>query len=300
MSFINDFEFFVYYLMAPIIFFIGTFGNILAIIILSRPNMDKIGPRKTYLYLFYSDLFFLSQIVVNFFGYGYGYKYDLTVMSKYICKLYWYVNYFMAPISPYLLIYISIDKVIAIKYPSKKYFLRNKKHQLIYLISLISFHTVYYLPVVYYFTVNDNLNNTNGTITCDYINSEKRQLVNFMDTTDRILVPFLLMTSFSITLLVSIIRIQIRIRNNFRSNNHQSITRDIRLVFSLIFLNIVFIIINIPLVVSIYYSFIDFGFVITLYIFYITYGINFYILFLTNSLFRKEFFLIFKLKRNCL
>lgn len=44
-----SFEFFVYYMMAPMIFTIGVFGNITAIVILSRRNMKKIGPRNIYL-----------------------------------------------------------------------------------------------------------------------------------------------------------------------------------------------------------------------------------------------------------
>ena len=295
MSLSRNYQFFVYYLMGPLVFLTGMVGNIIAIIILSRRSMTKLGPKNIYLYLFICDSIFLSFIIVNYFDFGYDY--DLTVLSKYICKMYWYISYVIAPISPWLLIYISIDKVIAIKYPSKRFFLRNKKNQFIYLIILIAFNSVFYLPIAYYFKIHDeNLNETNGTIYCDFVNSDMRQLINLMDTGNRIVLPFLLMTACSLRLLVSIIRMRIRIINNFGSNNHKRISRDIKIVFSLIFLNVVFILLNVPSAVSIYYSFSDFGFIVTSYIFYLTYGLNFYIIFLTNSVFRQEFFVLINFK----
>lgn len=291
----SGFIFFVYYLMAPIVFTIGTLGNTASIAILSRRRMDKIGPKSTYLYLFISDFSFLFLILVNYFAYGF--EYDLTVTSKYVCKIYWYVNYFMAPVSPWLIIYISFEKVISIRYPSKRYLFRNKNNQLIYLLIIIAYNSLYYLPVAYYFTIASS-NETNSTPTCDYVSPYTRQLINYMDTANRIIVPFLVITGCSISLLVSIVRIKIRISRNFGQNNHQNLSRDIQLVFSLLFLNTVFILLNVPVVVSIYYSFSDFGFVLTLYIFYSTYAVNFYIIFLTNSVFRKEFLLFLNFKKR--
>ena len=102
----NSIEIFVYYIMAPLVFAIGTFGNITAIIILSRRSMMKLGPRDVYLYMFVFDFIFLTFIITNYLQYGYGY--DSTIYSKYSCKLYWYIGSLLAPISPWLLIYISV------------------------------------------------------------------------------------------------------------------------------------------------------------------------------------------------
>ena len=97
----TTFEYFTYYILAPVVFGTGMFGNIFGIIVVSQKKLDKIGPRNMYKYLFISDTAFLLFITVNYFQYGFGY--DATIISKYMCKLYWYFNYSIAPISPWLL-----------------------------------------------------------------------------------------------------------------------------------------------------------------------------------------------------
>lgn len=268
-------------------------GNVTAIIILFRHKMNKLGPRYTYLYLFISDFSFLPFILVN----NFGYVYDITILSKYACKMYWYLNYVLASISPWLLLYISVEKLVSIKYPGIKFFLRNKNNQLMYLLIFIAFNSVYYLPIVYYLKIYDlSINETNTTINCDFIDSNKRQLIFFMDTSNRVFVPFFLMTGFSLRLLLYVFRMRTRIMNNFRSNNNIRLSRKIQIAFSLIVLNFFFIALNIPNVI---YSYSKFGFeyIFTLYIFYLTYALNFYIIFLTNSIFRQECLVVFsKLK----
>ena len=296
MAFQIGFRFFVYFLIAPIIFIVGIVGNTLGIFILLRKKLEKIGPRNMYIYLLVSDWIFLLFMVINYFTYGF--EMDITILSKYICKIYWYLNYFLAPVSPWILIYISVDKVISIKYPSKRFFLRKTTNQFIYLLVIIVYNSFFYVPVSYYFNIIKTYSNeTNRTITtCDYIDAEKRQLINYMDTGNRIILPVLIITICSITLFVSIIRIRVRIMENFRHNNHENIKKDIRLVFSLILLNTVFVLLNVPNAVFIYFSFSDFEFVFTLYIFYSTYACNFYIILFTNTLFRKELFQMLNIK----
>jgi len=100
------FEYFTYYIMAPFIFSIGLLGNICGIIVISKKNLEKIGPIHMYKYLFISDTVYLMFMPVNYFGYGFSY--DLTIISKYICKLYWYLNYTIAPVSEWILSIINL------------------------------------------------------------------------------------------------------------------------------------------------------------------------------------------------
>ena len=71
MAFQIGLRFFVYYLIAPIIFVIGIIGNTMGICVLLRKNLKKIGPRNMYIYLLVSDWIVLLFIVINYFAYGF-------------------------------------------------------------------------------------------------------------------------------------------------------------------------------------------------------------------------------------
>ncbi len=83
---------FVYYIFAPLILAIGIFGNLMGLLVASRSlQLKKNTPCDMYIYLFATDSVFLVQIIVNYLQYGFSY--DLTVVNKYVCKLFWYINY---------------------------------------------------------------------------------------------------------------------------------------------------------------------------------------------------------------
>jgi len=74
-------------------------------------------------------------------------------------------------------------------------------------------------------------------------------------------------------------------------NENKRVKRDAKLALNCILMNSIFIILCMPATVVYYNPNIfseDFLFLSTLFIFYLSYGINFYILFFFNSLFRKE------------
>jgi hypothetical protein len=97
----SEFEFFTSYIMAPVVFFIGIAGNMCGILVISQKDMIKIGPRDMYNYLLISDSLFLFYLVNKYISFGFGLNF--TILSKYVCKLYNYFNYSLAPVSPWIL-----------------------------------------------------------------------------------------------------------------------------------------------------------------------------------------------------
>ena len=123
------YEFFVKYLMQPIILLLGLVGNMIGLVIFLRKKMVKIGPLHMYQILFAIDTFCLLQTVVPFLQ-------DinvvaLTKISSTLCKLNVYMSYSSYILSPMALIYISIEKLVSIKYPAKRFTLRKKRNQVI-------------------------------------------------------------------------------------------------------------------------------------------------------------------------
>ena len=91
-------------------------------------------------------------------------------------------------------------------------------------------------------------------------------------------------------------------RSTIDLNNTERVIRqrrkDIKLSISLLFLNLLFLLLNLPIVTDQFLPFESDKYTIVSYIYYTSYAVNFYILIFTNSLFRKEFYQLFEKKRG--
>lgn len=300
----EDQNFFVIYLFAPFILAFGLIGNTLGItVVYKSKKLSRYVPLDMYKYLFITDTIFLVQIVINYFAYGFGW--DLTTLSKYVCKMFWYINYTSDMMSPLILIYISAEKLVSIKYPARKDFFRHPRIQFIYLLIVIAYNSVYYLPILFFFKLKPlneerytNLTNQ-SEIVCDFQNDNQRNTLTYMDMSNRVIMPFVLMSILSFILLVSIVRLRGRISETYKSSETSSYRKEIQLSASLIFLNFFYVSLSLPLSIATFFSFSNFFFVLTFYLLYIIYSVNFYLLLVSNEIFRKEFFALFT-RRNAI
>ena len=55
-------NFFANYLLAPIILVVGLLGNLMSIIVISRKELNKIGPILIFIFLFILDTFNLGTL----------------------------------------------------------------------------------------------------------------------------------------------------------------------------------------------------------------------------------------------
>jgi len=225
------------------------------------------------------------------------FNYDVTIFSSIGCKIFMFFNYGLDALSPWCLVYISIEKFIAIAYPAKRFLFKRYRNQIIYLIILILFNIVYRLNVPFGF---DLINYDNITF-CNFINDEWQRTIAFMDLANCALAPFLLMLIFSILLIVTIFKSRSRVNLNASDSGKKRLKQDVKFAISLITMNLFFLILILPLEIVIfflpYYNYDLFN--ILYYVFYISYAINFYVLFITNSLFRKVFLsLFFKMENS--
>ena len=287
-------SYFVIYLMAPIIFIFGLVGNLLGLLVLLRKNLAKIGPRIMYRFLLMMDIINLLSIIVNYLNSVCNF--NLQIMSTYSCKFYWYLILLVGPIPPYILLYISVEKIIATKYPTRKYFLRKTETQIIYFSILICFNIAYNLITFFILEIIQippSQNNSTSLIDICYTNDyELYKIGNWMDIVNRVILPTVLMILTSIIFLNSIWNLNQRIAQNFGTN--QNLKKQISRIVSLIILNISYIIFSLPVsIVGFYFMFNDIEFLASYYLKMIAYSISFYIILFTNSLFRKEFLSIF-------
>jgi hypothetical protein len=307
----NLIVFFVYYIFAPIVLAIGLTGNSLglAVFMKSSKELNKNGPILIYKFLFLSDTFYLLQIIIDYFGYGFDL--DLTVLSNLSCQIYIYFNYAFCAFSPWLLVYILIERFISIGHPTKRLIMRKKSNQIIYLFILVLFNLCSYIIVPFSYEVqSNNINNNNNNksnisyLNCNFKNYERQLIISYFDLFNRALLPFILMIFISFLLIIIILfainfKTQIKDLNTDKVNRR--IKRDIRFVFSSFGMNLLFIILNLPLSLVLFvpdYFISNTLFLATFYLYYLSYGINFFVIFAVNNIFRKSVKKLFIKKRK--
>ncbi len=293
------------FLLPPFILAGGLFGNLMGFLVLLRRQLNKIGPIYIYRLLFVMDTIYLLCIIPKYLQFGFNINMDN--ISAFWCKFNRYFVYSYDAISPMLRVYISIEKYICIRHPNEKLLLNKNKNQIVFFIAVLAFNIFYYLSVVFYQdlvnhypAINLNGSNQSREIFCDFISTSSQFVISLMDFVNLIAVPFAFMITFSILLVRAIFVSRNRVMKSYTSKENKSFQRDIRLAVTLISLNLIYLILNLPLAVIVFSSdFTDFIFMMCIYLFLASYAVNFYIILLTNSLFRRQFIDMF-MRRNIL
>jgi len=308
----NDFtatEFFVYLIFPPLILIFGLFGNIAALIILRRKNIEKIGTQDTYLYLFWMDIQYLLQITVPYLLYGFNL--DLTIKSNLGCKIFQYLNYSLDTQSTMLLVYITFERLISVKYPTKVNYLRKKHVQFAYFLIVLIYNLLYYLPIAFYYDLQMYLvdfESNKTALICNFIDSRSQVILGNMDLINRVLLPTITMLIISSVLIQHIFKSRSRIANidNHNDNNNNNSAqnknnqKDIKFSITSIVLSIIYACLTLPNSIDVffenYYLYITYP--ALLFLFYSSYAVNFYIIILTNSIVRNEFFMFLGFKNS--
>jgi len=242
------------------------------------------------------DTLFLIQLNVSYLEYTW--LYDLTVVSTLSCKIFMYINYTTDAFSPIFLVYISIDRLIALRNSANDSVLRTKRNQFIFSSFVVIYNCLLYSPIYLNAEiVNIGNQSINETIdNCQFSDSTSMTILVYLDTVNRVLIPFIFMTASNILLIIFIFSIGKRVRSNSTAAiQAKKLKKNIRVSISLIFLNLFYLILSLPISVSSFFSYSDFYFVLTFYLLYMAYATNFYIIVSFNSLFRKTFLKLLKL-----
>ena len=291
------FEFFIKFLMAPVIIIFGLIGNSLGFILILRNKKQKNGFILMYKYLFFMDLINLAiQALI------YGFDLNLGYLNKYLCRVLQYNYYFLSPIPAMLLVYISLERIISIKRPIYSSFFNRKLHQRIYLTAVIAFNSVYYLPILFFSGMIkvDSKSNSSNTTECNFLNDFSREIVSTIDFVNN-LIPFILMLTFTVILIISIHRMRTRILQTFRRQTNKVLRKNIQLIVALVSINLFYLISILPfnifnLINDKNYDLIVYFF--ATYLYAITYVCNFYLLLVASKNFRYQILRMIHLRKK--
>lgn len=292
-------------IISPTMLLLGLIGNIFTCIVYSRKKFSNFPIRHTFVILGLVDIFYLSvNLTIDYFNYAFDW--DLRDQNEPLCLVINYFGYLVAPLSPWLLVYISVERLVSISpsfYGLNK--LKKVKFQTIYFIFLVIFNLVYYIPVLFFINMtsrgssNETFNHSKKY--CDFIDLKDKSKFAIMDLAYSTLVPGMLMLLSTVLIINCIHKSSYRLFKDDTYRSRKRLRKDFKFAITSIFLNIVFVILNLPICI-IYLDTVSFNlkslkYLFSLYLFYATYAVNFYLFLLSNSSFRHEFIRLIGIKR---
>lgn len=300
----NSLEFFSLTILRPFILFLGLFGNSIGLLVLLRKKLIKIGPRNVYRYLFLVDLLTLFKLAhPDVFR-------KFAISSSIVCKISAYFIISIVTVSPWLIVYISVEKFITIRFPGFKSVLRRTNNQFIYFILVIILNFTYHIPTAILFDIikDDQITNdsnlTRNQSACIPLDSSSDVLISYMDLISRVIVPSLLMIICTLLLIYTVFKSRSRVIYHYTLKENRTFKRDLKLAFSSILINCIYGLLSLPFFLlfcfddylsDYYYNVIT---SLVTYLFFASYAINFFLLIGTNSLFRNECCILSK-KKSC-
>jgi len=300
----NMFEQFIVYTLPKIIIGFGLIGNLLGLVTLMKRYQQLargIGPIYIYRFLFITD-----SIVLLLYINGHldrVYSMQSLFFSSITCKIFIFLSPLFYSLSSFLLIYILFERYLAINFPVDRYPLSNsfrkEKPQIIYTIIVFIISFIYFSPLISYsniIEIHSNINNENITwLTCS-IEPNVKKIVEPLFFINRILLPFILIFFFSTLLICKIVESKGRMNSLYSDQERNQLKEDIYLSYISILFNLIQYLFLLPFIM-IFFIYNDEQsaiFFLGVNIFNLSFAFNFYFLLFANSLFRQQFYSIFR------
>ena len=282
-------ELFIYFY--PLIILLGIIGNALSFFVFSSRKF-----RNTLFYVLFRVISITDTIAIvaplHYFL-TFGFSFDITQLSNVTCKLVDYVIYTSCPISSYILVYVSFDRMLNILKPNG--FLPKlvvKKFHFSFSILIILFNMIYYAPILVYKQLEESIsynNETNKTVATYFCVYKDNGFIYWMDLFYSTIIPFIFMFIFTSVTIFTLFK------SKKRTVGINS--RDAKFALTSITLNICFFLFVFPLtlflLISLYMNIneqtFELLFIILLSIFSINYANMFYVNMFVNSIFRSSF-----------
>lgn len=294
-------SFFLNWICRILILLVGIKGNLIGLVIFSKESFRKrLRSYIIYISIALVDLIYLfyaiSKDILN------NLAISLSSISNQSCKIIKFLNYALGPNLAWLLVFISIEKFLSIRFPRFK-LIKRVSYQVTIILVIIHINLLVYMPILSMSVLIINYDNLTNETTkvCRFEHSSQYALVNLVDFFNSTLLPALFMFVFSILLITTIFRSRARVmRLNNLNKNKILFRKDAKFAISSIVLNVFFIILNAPICIGNFIDTLadDSDLFQSFYcIYYVSFCVNFHVLYFTNSIFRHQVHSFFKVKR---
>jgi hypothetical protein len=299
-------------------FLTGIVFNLLAFMVYSGRNFSR-----------HSSAIYFKAMSLNDFAYTlvtsmdvlyFAFDVDLQYNNYFLCKFYGFIFASLSPVSNYLLVFISLDRFIKIKFPHKFAFINKKKFQLSLILLNYVFNFLFYMVSIWNTKIlqivsfkNQTNVTSNLSYTYNYICFYDDNIVaisDMMDLFNSTIVPFALLILISIVMIFVIFKSRLR-SSAARSSSSRGLgsslnvisSKDRKFALTTISLNVLFLLLTLPATIFTNFSrnFDDnVEYIINrtlVCVLYFNYSIGFFVQLAFNSIFRDELLRILKLTR---
>jgi hypothetical protein len=288
---------------------LGSLGNILVFYIYNAsPSLRKNSFAIYFKVIAIIDELLLIDSLFDLMSYGFNFK--LQNQSAFLCPALAYFNYILYPISGNLLALVAFDRFVHIKFPNKYNFVYKYKFQIPAIAFVIAYNLIFYMGFFWDKRLESSSSLDNVTTNLSQINAwtcqdlDGVEIIYQLDLYNSTIVPFVLMSIFSLLTVYLVVRSRTRVNvsSTTSSTGVRSLSRkDKKFAFLSIFLNVLYLFFNLPCVLFINYGInLDEDIYNSVYfplnaINYMNFGINFFIQFFFNSIFRNHLLRVFKI-----
>ena len=275
----------------PFLFFVlGLFGNLISFILFTRKKFYKLSALKVYACLTVINSVKIFFLIVQIYT-------EQVIKSNIQCAILSYFNSCTTCISSWFLAVISFDKYFTINFSRSS---RLNCIQNVAIGLVIGLAMTYFLPYALLLIKLETVSlNNSHLVLC--------QLPNHFFLGELIIsvvLPFFLMLTFSSMLIHRIVRTRITVRRFRRNQNY--LKKDIKFGITTVFLNISYICLNLPFYVTLVLGGENIQVthtanllnIITFDLHVLSFCLSFLVFFISNSIFRQEFFKVFFCKNK--
>ncbi|XP_060582807.1 probable G-protein coupled receptor 139 [Ruditapes philippinarum] len=102
----------------PILLSIGLTGNILSVIVLAQASTRKTSTGFTLIFLTVTDtLILINSVLVRWLSHMF--EINLRSSSNGACKFHVFMSYVLFQLSPWILVFVTVERVFSVKYPHR-------------------------------------------------------------------------------------------------------------------------------------------------------------------------------------
>jgi hypothetical protein len=275
---------------------IGFIGNILSIIIFSKRAFRSNSISTYCIALAICELGTIVEFIPDVYTLSLNkILYDQTDP---ICKFYYSANTMLSSIQPWIIVVFSLDKLLTMRVYSPA-ILKKKWFQWSIVSAIVFISIVLYIYLPIYLRIREVIP---GYSICDVTSIGFFNIHVIVFTFETCLVPFLAMIITSILIILLLIKSRNSVAQNGQVSRDRK-SRDRKYAISSITFNLSFIALKLPLAIFYinlaYFNLYDPVFFKIVYLLYfLNMSMSFFIHILSNSLFRRQFLVLFRLSKE--
>lgn len=282
---------------SPLLILLGTFGNILSILVISRSRFNKSSSSTYLLGLAVADLSVIYFGLLPYWVY-YTFGLDIKHLSAFMCKVNWWFIYVTGDCSVYILTAITTERLLSTLYPYKSKLLCTKKLAKTVVVVVFTNALLINSHVLYGFGFLE-IESENATLVMpcvpisDAYDMFFSTIWTWIDLCKFSLIPFVILTTGNIGIILTVLKSKRKVKSRIFGKTSHGNDMTSNMSALLVSLNCIFILCTLPVCVyqigqHFWVQEDDPWWAVVNLFMYLNNSVNFFLYCLSGSRFRKE------------